>query len=388
MAPRQATGARPILATVAAAVAALAAGGGAAWYTSRTTDSAPVEAGTAAPAAQAEAPRCVAAPLPVRAALTLVVGIPGVTDATDPLVDRLADIGVGGVMLRDDNVLDTDQAAELVAGLRRRLGDDVLVAIDEEGGRVSSLRALGFEAPSARRLGVAGPEAAREVAGELADLLVELDIDWVMAPVADVDGGPWQGVIGDRSFGGDPGVVVEVATAFADELQRAGIAVTAKHFPGHGGDGDPHVELTQDTATEADLLREDMPGFDALIAAGAEAVMVGHVSYPNVWSDLPASLEPGAYELLRDRGFDGVAVTDALGMGAVYTQWGFGVAPAMAIAAGADVALVNQGHRIDELVVGLVAAVEAGRLDEDRLDEAVAQVLRMRGQSPEGILCT
>ena len=115
--------------------------------------------------------------------------------------------------------------------------------------------------------------------------------------------------------------------------------------------------------------------------------MVGHVTYPQVWGDLPASLEPGAYELLRRLGFDGVAITDALGMGAVHARFGFDVAPAMAVAAGADAVLVNQGDQVEVLHDGLVAAVHDGRLDEARLDEAVRRVLALRGQSPDGIVC-
>ncbi len=102
---------------------------------------------------------------------------------------------------------------------------------------------------------------------------------------------------------------------------------------------------------------------------------------------LPASLEPGAYEALRGLGFDGVAITDALGMGAVHARFGFDQAPAMAVAAGADAVLVNQGEEVEVLLTGLVDAVREGRLDEARLDEAVQRVLGLRGQSPDGIVC-
>ena len=332
-------------------------------------------------------PSCAAASLDRRAALVLVVGLPGVTDADDPLVGRLAEAGVGGVLLRDDNIVEPDQAADLVDGLHARLGEDVLVAIDEEGGRVSSLRSLGDETPSARRLGRAGGAAAAEAGAELADLLRSLGIDWILAPVVDLDDGPYDGVIGDRSYGTDPDAVAEAAGAFADELQDAGIAVTAKHFPGHGGEGDPHLGVTTDLSTRGALVRQDLVPFEALIGDGVDTVMVGHVSYPLVWGSLPASLEPGAYNLLRSRGFDGVAITDALGMGAVHGRWGFDVAPAMALAAGADAALVNQGERIDELVTGIVAAVQQGALPEARLDEAVGRMLALSGRSSAGILC-
>lgn len=330
---------------------------------------------------------CTRASLEDRAALVLVVGLPGVTAADDPLVDRLAAIGIGGVMLRDENLVDEEQAQELVAGLRERLGAQLLVAVDDEGGRVSSMAALDQSTTSARRLGQRGVGAAAEAGQELGELAASVGIDWVFAPVADLDDGPASGVIGDRSFGADPVQVAATAGAFARGTRQAGVAVTVKHFPGHGGQGDPHRGDTVDDTTLAELRAADLVPFAALLDDGAEAVMVGHVSYPQVWGDLPASLEPGAYDLLRDLGFGGVAITDALGMGAVHARYGFDRAPAMAVTAGADAVLVNQGDQIEALHSGLVAAVHDGRLDEVRLDEAVGRVLALRGQPTDGIVC-
>jgi beta-N-acetylhexosaminidase len=209
----------------------------------------------------------------------------------------------------------------------------------------------------------------------------------VFAPVADLDDGPASGVIGDRSFGSDPQEVAASAGAFAEGIRSTGVAVTAKHFPGHGGEGDPHAGDTVDTTPLDVLQTEDLVPFSTLVDDGAEAVMVGHVSYPNVWGDLPASLQPGAYELLRDLGFQGVAITDALGMGAVHARFGFDEAPAMAVAAGADAVLVNQGEEVEVLHAGLVDAVRDGRLDEARLDDAVRRVLALRGQPADGVVC-
>lgn len=331
---------------------------------------------------------CTRASLEDRAALVLVVGLPGVTTADDPIVDQLAKVGVGGVMLRDENITGEEQARELVAGLRARLGPDLLVAVDDEGGRVTSMGALGQSVTSARRLGQRGPEAAQDAGRELGELAASVDIDWVFAPVIDLDDGPASGVIGDRSFGADAAEVAATAGAFARGLRESGMAVTVKHFPGHGGTGDPHLGATVDDSSVDDLLNQDLVPFKALIDDGAEAAMVGHVTYPQLWGDLPASLEPRAYELLRTQGFDGVAITDALGMGAVHARWGFDAAPAMAVAAGADAVLVNQGDQVEVLHAGLVTAIEEGRLDEGRLDEAVRRVLALRGQPSEGIVCS
>lgn len=319
--------------------------------------------------------------------MVLVVGLPGVTAADDPLVDRLAALGVGGVMLRDDNIVEEQQVRDLVTGLRARLGADLLVAVDDEGGRVSSMAALDQSVTSARRLGQRGVEAAHDAGQALGDLAASVGIDWVFAPVLDLDDGPASGVIGDRSFGADPDQVAATAGAFARGIHDTGLAVTAKHFPGHGGAGDPHRGDTIDDTTLDGLRAEDLVPFQALVEDGAEAVMIGHVIYPRVWGDLPASLEPGAYEVLREIGFEGVAITDALGMGAVHARFGFDRAPAMAVAAGADAVLVTQGDQVEVLHRGLVEAVHEGRLDEARLDEAVGRVLALRGQAPDGVVC-
>ena len=332
---------------------------------------------------------CTQASLEDRAGLVLVVGLPGVTEATDPLVDRLVQAGVGGVMLRDDNILDEEQAAALVAGLRDRLGEHLLVAIDDEGGRVTAMGELDEPIHSARTLARLGADEAEAFGAELGELARSIDVDWVFAPVVDLDAGPASGVIGDRSFSDDPAVVTEVAGAFATGLHREGVAVTLKHFPGHGSaGGDPHLGVAVSDSTLDELAAADLLPFSALIDDGAEAVMVGHVAYPEIWGDQPASLVSGAYELLREQGFDGVAITDALGMGAVHAQYGFDQAPAMAIGAGADAVLVNQGDQIDVLHAGLVDAVREGRLDEGRLDEAAGRVLELRGQPSDGIVCS
>ncbi len=330
---------------------------------------------------------CTRASLEDRAGLVLVVGVPGVTEADDPLVDRLAAAGVGGVMLRDENIVDEEQAVALVEGLRTQLGEHLLVAIDDEGGRVTAMRALDQPIHSARTLARLGVEETEAFAAEMGALARSIDVDWVFAPVLDLDDGPSLGVIGDRSFGSDPATVTEMAGAFAEGLHDAGVAVTVKHFPGHGGSGDPHLGEAVDRSSLADLEAADLIPFGALIGDGADAVMVGHVAYPEIWGDQPASLVPAVYELLREKGFEGVAVTDALGMGAVHARYGFGEAPAMAVGAGADAVLVTQGNEVDALHQGLVEAVRAGRLDEARLDEAVGRVLELRGEPSEEIVC-
>jgi beta-N-acetylhexosaminidase len=373
---------------VGAVVALLGAcGGGGEPASAPETEVTEGEPSTTTTASSPEQPTCTAAPVERRVGLTLVVALPGVTTADDPLVDAAAEVGIAGVMLRQDNLRSIDQARALVDGLRARLGPELLVSVDDEGGRVTALDALAPGGPSARRLGREGSAASEAAVAELGRVVASFGADWVMAPVADLDGGPAGGLIGDRSFGADPAIVAEAATAFARGLRAAGVAVTAKHFPGHGGEGDPHTGGAVDPSTLEALAASDLIPFRALFELGAEVAMVGHVTYPALWGDLPASLVPGAYELLRSEGFEGVAITDALGMGAVHARFGFDLAPAMAVAAGADLVLVNQGEQVRTLRDGLLAALSEGRLTEARLDDAVRRVLALRGEDPAGIVC-
>lgn len=332
---------------------------------------------------------CEAAPLEERAGQVLIVGLPGVTAGDDPLVDEVVDVGVGGVLLTDTNVQAQGQVRALVRALRRASGRPLLVTTDEEPGRVSSFGALLGRTSSARTLAARGePDDMRELARDLGEELAALGVDVDLAPVVDVDGGPARGIIGDRAFSGDPDTVTEYGLAFAEGLAAAGVHPTAKHFPGHGlSDVDSHLRLGSVDAPLRVLLEEEIPPFAALIEAGVPLVMVNHVAYDALDPNLPASLAAPTYELLRDQGFEGVAITDSVGMGAVHQHWDFDHSVVMAIAAGADAVLVTDGTFSRAMRDALVSAVRSGELDEDRLNEAAGRMLALKGEDAESVVC-
>ena len=139
-----------------------------------------------------------------------------------------------------------------------------------------------------------------------------------LAPVADLDDGPSSGVIGDRSFSADPTVAANYAYAYAAGLADGGILPVAKHFPGQGRSSeDIHFRAASVTVTLDALQSSDLRPFDALIRAGIPAVMMNHLRYSSLDPNLPASLSPRAYQLLRGLGFRGAAITDSVGMAAV-----------------------------------------------------------------------
>ncbi|HEX6254397.1 MAG TPA: glycoside hydrolase family 3 N-terminal domain-containing protein [Euzebyales bacterium] len=338
--------------------------------------------GTAARPPVTLPPSCAGLPLRRLAALVLVVGMPDVTDPADPLVAELSRLGVGGVFLTGYNVTSATQVGALVRALRTGPAPAPLITTDEERGRVSSFRTLLGSSSSPRTMAATlTPAQVRADGRRLGRSLADLDVDWDFAPLADVDDGPATGVIGDRAFGSMPDVAGRYAQAFARGLRDAGILATAKHFPGHGAVPagiDPHSRKVLSTASPQQLRTRHLSPFERLIAGDVPVVMLSHVTYGHLDRRRPASMSPAAYRLLRDMGFDGVAITDSVGMGAVHRRWKFPAAAEQAIRAGADAVLATDGTQARRMRDRLVDAVRRGRLRRRRLDEAAARVLALR----------
>ena len=339
-----------------------------------------------APASSVARADCQPAPLEARAATLLVVGIGSATTASAALPSAVTSLGVGGVLILRPNVVDAAQVRTLSDGLRQRSARRLLVTVDEEGGRVSRLRGVLGPTPPARTLGQQPLHQITESAASRGARLRDLGFDLSFAPVVDADSGPSGSAIGDRSFAATPAEAGSRAAAFAAGLRRSGIVPTAKHFPGQGGLADSHDGRVLSPTGREELERLAAVAFRPSFEAGVPAVMMSHVVFPAL-GPRPASLEPAAYRLLRSLGFTGVAVTDALGMGAITDQWSIPQAAAMAVAAGADLVLANQGDQARAMRDAIVAAVRAGQLPEARLDEAVARVTALRGEDPGTMVC-
>lgn len=347
---------------------------------------------TSAPQDSAAPPRvaeCEPAPLRQRAAAVLMVGLPEITTADDPLIAELTDLGVGGVFLAGYNIVDLPQVQSLVQGIRDQSRRPLLVATDEESGRVSLTRPIVGWGPSPRELAATSTVAeVREFAAGLGAQLAEIGVDLDLAPSLDLDAGPYDGVIGDRSFSADPQVASRFGLAFSRGLADAGVAPTVKHFPGQGRSvTDTHTDAGVVDTTVEELRETDLVPFQRAIEAGAPVVMLNHLGYSALGGDLPASLDPAAYSLLREMGFTGVAMTDSLGMGAVNLRWRFPEAAVRSIEAGADLALATDGRQARAMRDALVRAVRNGRLPEERLDEAAARVTALAGGDPVAMTC-
>jgi beta-N-acetylhexosaminidase len=324
-----------------------------------------------------------------RAARVLIVGMPDVTDPTNALVGELVDMGIGGVLLTGGNVVSRSQVARLVSEMKRRSKQPLIVSTDEEPGRVTSLgHVIGYTG-SARRLARQGTTEdmralARDQATEMAAMGITLDL----APVADLDGGPAENTIGDRSFSADPAVAARYAYAYAVGLADKGVGAVAKHFPGRAeAEGDDHLGRITSTSTMAELRANDLRPFADLIALGIPVMMMSNVDYTALDPGIPASLSAKAYSLLREMGFKGVAITDSIGMGAINQRWDWAEASVKALASGADGILNTNGSVARDMVHGIVVAVQRGELSEARLNEAAGRMTALAGGDPLAFAC-
>jgi beta-N-acetylhexosaminidase len=316
-----------------------------------------------------------------RDALTVLQ--PGFTGTTAPdwLLRRLGE-GLASVGLFGRNITSPEQLSALTAQLRAE-HEDVLVAIDEEGGDVTRLEVrTGSSVPGNHALGaVDDVDLTRDVAFALGRRLAECGVNFNWAPSADVNSNPANPVIGVRSFGADPELVARHTAAYVTGLQAAGVAACTKHFPGHGDTAvDSHLALPRIDADRPLVEARELAPFHAAITAGTRAVMSAHILVPALDPDRPATLSHGILtDLLRgELGYEGLIVTDGMEMRAIAGTYGIEHGSVLALAAGADAICVGGGLADDDTVRrlrdALVVAVRSGTLPEERLADAANRV--------------
>ncbi|GED22551.1 beta-N-acetylhexosaminidase [Halomonas halmophila] len=259
--------------------------------------------------------------------------------------EMLGHPAVGGVILFGRNVEDALQVRELCRSIRQ-VRPDLLLAIDQEGGRVQRLRQGVTRLPSMARLGhehAVAPEVAQRLCHDTGWLLgmemASCGLDISFAPVLDVDSG-LSSVIGDRSFSGDPDVVSALAGAFVSGLHEAGMSAVGKHFPGHGGvAADSHLELPEDARSLERLRAHDLIPFRDL-AGRLDGMMPAHVVYPD-FDHRPAGFSPAWLGMLRESlGFKGTIFSDDLSMGGARSAGEPAERARQALDAGCDTLLV------------------------------------------------
>jgi beta-N-acetylhexosaminidase len=255
---------------------------------------------------------------------------------------------VGGAILFSRNYESPEQVARLIVDIHGLREPRLLVAVDQEGGRVQRFREGFTRLPAVRKLGeVYDRDRKRakhfaEMTGWLmASELRAVGVDISFAPVLDLDRGI-SGVIGDRAFHADPEAIADLAHAYMIGMRRAGMAATGKHFPGHGTvEADSHVAIPIDSRPYADIYAEDIVPFERMIHYGMAAVMAAHVVYPEVDSQPAGFSSRWLGEVLRDElAFQGVVFSDDLSMVAAESAGDYVDRARTALLAGCDMVLV------------------------------------------------
>ncbi len=350
----------------------------------------------------------------------LCVGIRGTVPGDDRLeqdLDACAKAGVGGVILFDvdlqamrssqqagttqetakrqatRNIVDADQLRELTAYIRERLGTNIIVSVDQEGGNVARLsRHRGFQAGvSACEFAALDDSTRRREAMSQARQLADLGFNMNFAPCVDLTLEEENVIITQlgRSFGNDPQTVIECANVVLDAHASAGVAACLKHFPGHGSSrGDSHLGAVDITTTwQRDL---ELEPYRVLGGRPGVAVMAAHVIHRGLGGETPASLATAFIdELLRtELGFKGVVATDSIDMQAVADRYGPGEAAVAAVIAGADLVvdgfnlLARDEHPAPVLVAALQAAVKDGSIPNGtkRIDQSLERLHVLHSQ--------
>jgi beta-N-acetylhexosaminidase len=340
------------------------------------------------------------APDPRPAPLTLDVAVGqmmaasfGGPSITDGLRSLILDEKVGTVLIFGDNFTDAASLLRLTTELQR-LGREaglpapLLIAVDEEGGRVMRIHDGVVALPSQLELGARGPQGVRQAVADNAAGLHALGIQLNLAPVADLRWNPADAVIGDRSYGGDASVVAPLVVSSVKGMHDGGVAATLKHFPGLGGAaGDPHSAMPTDPESLDQWVASQARSFQAGIDAGADAVMTTSVIVPGLDSSGTPALFSRAVVtgLLRDRlKFQGVIVTDGLGMGAITTLYGLPDATVAAVRAGNDLVLLNSadaGYQA-AAIEAVKQQVRAGAIPMDQVQASAARVIALRARWP------
>ena len=315
----------------------------------------------------------------------------------------IADHRFGGIILFGENCGDAAQTLRLISDMqsanRAGGGLPMLIAVDQEGGSVSRL-GFGTSGTGCMTITATGDaENARVMGRVFGEELSLLGMNTDFAPVVDVNDNPANPVIGVRSFGDDADIVARYVCAFMEGLHETDTIVSLKHFPGHGNtDVDSHTGLPLVNRTHDELMANELVPFKAAIDAGADLVMTAHIQYPQLEKQTYTSVTTGEEvyipatmsrviltDLLRgELGFEGVIVSDALEMKAIWDNYATDDVLTMTINAGVDMLLMpgvqdkDMLDQIDAMLGRAVELAEAGDIDRDRIDDSVRRILTLK----------
>ena len=321
-----------------------------------------------------------------KAGQLFMVGIEG-TQLDEDTALFLKENKIGGVILFGRNMENPGQVGRLtekLQGLKAGpAGVGMLIAADQEGGRVNRLPGDEGRFPSAEALARDNnTDTVRDAAEKMAVQLKRMGINLNFAPVLDINSNPDNPVIGDRAFGSDPQTVSRMGMAFMRGTLDGGVIPAAKHFPGHGDTlVDSHTHLPVVSHSMERLEGFELVPFNEAVKNGVPVIMSAHILLGEIDREYPATLSPAVIDgILREKmGFNGVVVSDDLDMGAITGLYSHGGAAVRAVNAGVDILLI--GHSRDgmaEALEAVQAAADRGDIAPDTIDRAVIRILTLK----------
>lgn len=303
---------------------------------------------------------------------------------TSKLQHWIQDLGVGGVILLGGSAIELKLRSQQ---LQSWANIPLLIAADiEEGVGQRFSGATWFPPPMAiGAVALKDMAKAQAYSQEMGNITAQealaIGINWILAPVVDVNNNPQNPVINVRAFGETPETVSQLACAFIRGTQNYPVLTTAKHFPGHGDTAtDSHLDLPILPHSLSRLHQIELPPFQAAIAAGVDTVMTAHLLIPTLDEQYPATLSKEVLtDLLRQElGFNGLIVTDALVMGAIANRYGADEAAVMAVEAGADIILMPVNP--ETAIQAICDAVKTGRISQERILSSVERIWQAKGK--------
>lgn len=294
---------------------------------------------------------------------------------------------VGGIIVNKKNITSPSQMVAYMNSLKEENKNNVplFFGIDQEGGRIAKLPGDLRAIPSHFEIGKQNdPSFAFEIGTVLGKLVSSFGFNVNFAPVLDINSNPENPVIGDRSFGINPDVVSKLGIQMMKGIQGENIIPAIKHFPGHGDTSvDSHDELPVVQKTMPELEQMELIPFKQAIAEGADMVMIAHILLPSIDLEFPSSMSEAIItDLLREKiGFDGVVITDDMTMEAITNSFDIGKASVMSVKAGADIVMVaHEFENVVKAITALTTAVENGEITEERIDQSVERILKLKNK--------
>lgn len=310
-----------------------------------------------------------------------ITGVSTAVQAGEGTRDALAKFAVGGIVYFSKNIETEEQISQMIENTQLYTKYPLFIAVDEEGGSVSRVAdaGIGSKVDTAQAIGQTGdPNNAYQAGSTIGGYLSRLGFNLDFAPVADL--GMEGSSLGSRTYGTDPAATASFVTSMTQGLKEQGVTACLKHFPGIGSSKqDTHEGMATTDRSPEEFRANEFTVFQAGIDAGADMIMVGHLSAPALTGDnTPCSLSSAVVtDYLREElNFKGVIISDAMNMSAVTEYYDSDEAAIMAVRAGCDMLLMPEDF--EKAYNGVLQAVRDGTISEERINDSLRRIYRIK----------